>query len=252
MKILFTIFLSVSYLIAVAGNEWYYVAAKNGLSVREKPEITAKVLDKIPYGQKIEANTEDQQYGQVSTEGFNGWWSKVTFNGKTGYIVNSYLLPFAPPKSETKDLKEYIAQISEPLASPSILKKGTNNEDGFGEMILTKQYYKNGAEWHDYQGYEYNSFAVILPGMKVKDAWLLLRLLKCYPELVGENETFPVKNSAISKDPVSKKITVEKETYTPTNFYIKKIKIEGEAGAIYNLEISEWDDQVLIYFNAGV
>lgn len=252
MKVFFLFLLSSVYLFAAAQKEWYYVAAKSGLSIREKPETAAKVLDKIPYGQKVEADIYDQQYGQVSTEGFNGWWSKVTFNGKTGFIVNSYLMAVAPPKIGTKDLKEYLSQLAEPAGTPIVLKKGKNNDDGFGETTLTKQYFKNGAEWHDYQGYEYNSFSAIIPDMKVKDAWLLFRLLKCFPELITDNEIFPVKNSSSNKDNSSKKIIVEKETFTPTNFNIKRIKVEGEAGAIYNLEISEWDNQVLIYFNAGV
>ena len=54
MKILFMaafMALSLSTLAQVYGN--YYVAAKTGLSIREKPEAASKVLDKIPYGTKV-------------------------------------------------------------------------------------------------------------------------------------------------------------------------------------------------------
>jgi len=46
-----------------------HVAAKTGLSMREKPDANAKVLDKIPYGTKIFLIDEDGVWKDIITEG---------------------------------------------------------------------------------------------------------------------------------------------------------------------------------------
>src|SRR5262249_53931775 len=76
-----------------------YVAAKTGLSIREKPEVNGKVLDKIPYGTKVEVSMDYDQEKTISVEGMKGYWRKVKYNNKTGYIIDSYLFPYAPPKA---------------------------------------------------------------------------------------------------------------------------------------------------------
>src|ERR1700754_1673458 len=87
----------------------YYAAAKTGLSMREQPNTSSKVLEKIVYGEKLLTLADNDPQVAISTEGFNGYWWKVTYNGKTGYVVNSYVLPMAPPKSTTKTLQDYFA-----------------------------------------------------------------------------------------------------------------------------------------------
>ena len=92
----------------VAQENTLYVAAKTGLNIREKPETTAKVLDKIPYAAKITLGEVGEQSKRINTEGFIGYWKKVTYNNKTGYIIDAYLLPYPPPKGDTKTMKEYL------------------------------------------------------------------------------------------------------------------------------------------------
>lgn len=229
-----------------------YAAARNGLSIRQDPSSTSAVLDKLPYGQKIEVPAETPNENPVSTEGFRGNWVKVTYNGKTGFIVNSYLLPLPPPKAGTKDLREYLSQVGAVNSKPMVLKYGKNNDDGIGQTVLTKQWYTNGAEWHVYEGYEYGSETTIIPQFNVQQAYLLLRLIKPYPLIIGDADAFPIKNATVKKANSGKSITVEKEVYTESNFYIKKIKYEVDDGVIYSLEIYELDNQAVIYFNGGV
>src|SRR4051812_30669271 len=85
----------------------YYAAAKNGLSIREQPNVSAKVLDKIPYGQKLQLLKDTAELKSISVEGFTGYWWQVKFNDKTGYIVSSYVLQTPPPGSGIKKLEEY-------------------------------------------------------------------------------------------------------------------------------------------------
>jgi hypothetical protein len=79
-----------SLMINVYGQSWY-VAASSGLSIREKPGAKAAVVGKI-------ADTYPEEIVTITTEGIVGAWAATTYAGKTGYIVNSYLFPYPPPK----------------------------------------------------------------------------------------------------------------------------------------------------------
>ncbi|MEI9912556.1 MAG: hypothetical protein WDO71_24670 [Bacteroidota bacterium] len=49
------------------------------------------MLDKIPYAAKIILQENAEELKKISTEGLTGYWRKVTYNNKTGYIIDSYL-----------------------------------------------------------------------------------------------------------------------------------------------------------------
>ena len=100
------------------------MAAKTGLNIREKPETTAKVLDKIPYAAKISLQEASEESKRINTEGFIGYWRKVTYNNKTGYIIDAYLLPYPPPKGGTKTMKEYLSQISVAFGDSLVINNG--------------------------------------------------------------------------------------------------------------------------------
>ena len=54
-------------------------ANKGTLNMREKPTKNSKVLLAIPYHTSLEAEYVDNT------------WSKVTYNGKTGYVMTEFL-----------------------------------------------------------------------------------------------------------------------------------------------------------------
>ena len=145
MKSLFFLLALCYSIITAAQENALYVAAKTGLNIREKPETTAKVLDKIPYATKISLEETGEQSKRINTEGFIGYWRKVTYNNKTGYIIDAYLLPYPPPKTGTKTMKEYLAQISVAFGDSLIIDNGTMNNVEEGGSRLIKQLYKNGA-----------------------------------------------------------------------------------------------------------
>ena len=64
----------------------YYAAAKAGLSMREQPNTSAKVLEKIAYGEKLVTVAGTDPAVAIAAKGFNGFWWKVKYNNKTGYI----------------------------------------------------------------------------------------------------------------------------------------------------------------------
>lgn len=230
-----------------------YVAHKPGLSIREKPDVKAKVLARIPYSTKIMLNNDPgADTLLVNTEGFSSYFRKVTWNNTTGYIISAYLLPVPPPKASVKNLDDYLLQLS-PKSGPMVeVKKGTMNNIAEGGTVLQKQLYKNGAEHHTFQGYEYNSDTWFLPDLTLQQVWLLLRLIPDWKDVVDEKTELPVTSKKITKkDNIEFDIKVEKENwYGPE--YFKKIHIEYSEGASYIIELFILENQAVIFRGGGV
>ena len=94
--------------ICAAQNKWY-VAAKNGLSIREKPDVKSTVIGKIPFATGVSIIYPDS-VSNISVEGLTGAWAYVSHGGKSGFIINSYLLPEPSPKATVKTMKAYLQQ----------------------------------------------------------------------------------------------------------------------------------------------
>lgn len=236
-----------------AQNNTWYAAAKAGLSIREKPDAKAKVLEKIPYGEKLSLSyTGNDSIINITTEGISGSWAKTTYKGKTGYVVNSYLFPAPPPKATIKTMKDYLKQLS-PVAGPAVTKGRPEKMGDFDyNTSLTKQLYKNGAELHSFFAYEYNSDTYFLPDFTIEQGFLLLRLLGEYPDAIGSAETYPQTSTQKKlRDDVCT-ITVEKEPYGEPVKVTKKIRYEWQDGANYVVEFFMLDGQLVILSSGGV
>lgn len=234
----------------------YYVAAKSGLSIREKPDATSKVLDKIPYGTKITTIDEDAAWKEIITENLTGYWKKVKYNNKTGYIVDSYLLPWSPPKLATiKDMKQYFAQLAAVAGPKTVIKSGKMEQITEGGWELAKQVYKNGGEYHEYFAYEYNSDTYFLPSFSIQQGFILCRLIPEFKQVFGEKEEFPLVNKTYKKDDREYDVKVIRNSNDPDDtspFTIEKIKISFEDGAYYEFEMYMQDNQLVIFFSGGV
>jgi Bacterial SH3 domain len=229
-----------------------WVAAKSGLSIREKPAIGAKVLDKIPYGTKISILNTEEELVAVVTEGMHGYWEKVTFNNKTGYIVGSYLLPVAPPKLATvKEMADFFKQVYTPFGNKLVVKDGERQNIEEGGFELHKQLYKNGAEWHRFMGYEYGSDTWFLPDFTLEDGFILMRLIPEFKEVFGDKDEFPTENRTFKKGDREYSITVEKEMIGDHPWF-KRINISYEDGAIYEVQLYLLENQLVIFFGSGV
>jgi hypothetical protein len=247
MKKIFCLAMIISSLTLAAQNKPQYVAVKTGLNIREKPDAAAKVLDKIPYGTQISIIQNDEETVSLKTEGLLGYWRKVKYNDKTGYILDSYLFPFPPPKANVKTLGEYLAQLSQPFGNKLVLKSG-DEETGWQ---LDKQLYKNGSEMHELHGYEYGSVTYFLPEFTIQQAFLLTRMLPEFAEAIKEKDEFPRTNKKLKRGDGDYVIKVQTEQYTNEPI-VTRVRIEFEQGAIYSFEIYEIDTQVVIYYGSGV
>ncbi len=241
---------------AQVANDVMYVAAKSGLSIRENPDAGAKVLDKIPYGTKVSLIDEDGGWKEIITEGLTGYWRKVKFNNKTGYIVDSYLFPWPPPKLTTvKDMKQYLAQATTLFGQKLVIRSGKTAEMTESGWELKKQLYKNGAEHHEFNGYEYGSDTYFLPGFGLQQGFLLCRLIPEFKEVFGEKDEFPTISKKFKKGEREYDIEVRKrveEAEYAGPFSIEKIRIGFEEGAYYEFEMYMLENQLVISFGAGL
>jgi len=251
MKNLFILAALLCSIVVNAQETVLYVAAKAGLNIRDKPETAAKVLDKIPYAAKISLEETDQPNKKIVTEGFMGYWRKVMYNGVTGYIIDAYLLPFPPPNAGMRTMKEHLAQVSVAFGDSLIISSGTMNNVEEGGAQLVKQLYKNGGEWHEFLGYEYNSMTYFIPGITMQQAFLLVRLFPEFSEYISEKDEYITASKKVKKKDREYEYRVEKEVFGDTP-WINRIKISFEDGAIYDFEMFQIDNQVVIFYGAGV
>lgn len=81
--------------IIIAQQEEAYVAAESGLSLREQPDINAKMLSKLPYGEAIGVveKTDKQLVVLDGGKKISGEWVKVETRTHIGYVFDGYLSP---------------------------------------------------------------------------------------------------------------------------------------------------------------
>jgi len=256
MKKIFLLALIIVSFTSFAQQAPMYVAAKTGLSIREKPDAAAKVLDKIPYGTKITLIDEDGDWKDIVTEGLTGYWRKVKFNNKTGYIVDSYLFPWPPPKLATvKDMKQYLLQVAGLFGQKLVTRSGNMTQLTESGWELSKQLYKNGAEHHLFMAYEYGCDTYFLPNFGLQQGFLLCRLLQEFKEVFGEKDEFPTATTTIKKGETEYHIQLRKTVDEPEYggpFTIERIRIGFEDGASYQFEMYMIENQLVISFSAGV
>lgn len=79
----------------VAAQEEAYVAAESGLSLRDQPDVSGKMLTKLAYGEAIGVLEETDKNLVVLDAGekISGKWVKVETRNHIGYVFNGYLSP---------------------------------------------------------------------------------------------------------------------------------------------------------------
>jgi hypothetical protein len=241
-------FLFVAHATTHAQQVWY-VAAKTGLSIRERPDAAGKVLDKIPYGTRVTVTYDSLKV--IAVEGFVGSWARVNYNGKSGYIVNSYLIPLPPPKATVKTMKEYFAQVTSVVGAPFVVKNGQKDIPEGEGWELKKQFYKNGAEWHQFSAYESGTSTYFLPGFTIEQAFILIRLIPEFKEAFDEKDAFPRFDREYKKGETAYTVKIENEMIGDDD-WIKRIKLDFAPGAEYTFEMLYAGNQIIIIFGGGL
>lgn len=228
----------------------FYVVAKGGISLREKKDAKSKLIVTIPYGAKLSLNYPDE-ISNIRLDGIEGAWAKTTYNGKTGYVANVYLIPWMPPKATVQTLKQYLAQVSPANGAPVMVKNGNMESIESNGSTLKKQLFKNGAEYHEETFYEANNNSYFLPGFSIEEGFLLLRLIPEFKDIFSSNSEFPTESKTIKRGDSDLTIKVE-SMGEGENKIVTRISIEYSEGASYEFEMFLLGGQLVINFGGGV
>lgn len=89
------------------------IIAKSGMRLRATPSLKAKVVTSVPYDSMLVACQET--FGEMTYEEMTGYWRKVEFHGKVGYMFDGFLEILAvkeptfntePDTATAKDVEE--------------------------------------------------------------------------------------------------------------------------------------------------
>jgi uncharacterized protein YgiM (DUF1202 family) len=242
------IFLSLSFQCLLAQDSIWYVAAKNGLSLRTDPSLSGKVITKLPYGEKITIIEYVYDTSVIVLEGFESEWISVSANGKHGYVASAFLLSSPPPRNNVKTIKEYLDQVSKQVCSVKYGEWNENAEEKYDAK--TRTLYKNGSVASTEEGYEWSSTGYVLPGYNIQNAFHLLRLIPEFGQFIKPGSVFPVKDQ--KKDGVEMKVF--KGVTCPGRFKhcIDRIRFYSENDEMTELEIIELNGEAHIIYESGV
>ncbi|WP_439152441.1 SH3 domain-containing protein [Winogradskyella sp.] len=95
LKKILAITLVFNVAIVTAQQKESYVAAESGLSLRNQPDVSGKMLTKLSYGEVIGVLEETDKNLVVLDAGkkISGKWVKVETRNHIGYVFNGYLSP---------------------------------------------------------------------------------------------------------------------------------------------------------------
>ena len=95
LKMILAIGLVFNLAVVTAQQEEAYVAAESGLSLREQPDISAKMLSKLAYGEAIGILEKTDKKLVILDVGkkVSGEWVKVETRTHIGYVFDGYLSP---------------------------------------------------------------------------------------------------------------------------------------------------------------
>ncbi len=91
LGIMFIIFISSTLIINSQENinESRWVTADVGLNMRDSPNLNAKKIGLIPYGEQVLLIEETGKL--IAISGVTGKWSKIKWKGKMGWVFGAYL-----------------------------------------------------------------------------------------------------------------------------------------------------------------
>lgn len=97
----------------ISAQEQAYVAAESGLSLRDQPDVSGKMLSKLAYGEAIGVleKTDKKLVILDAGEKVSGEWVKVETRNHIGYVFNGYLSSTKISKTIRLDLDKLNVEI---------------------------------------------------------------------------------------------------------------------------------------------
>lgn len=178
-----------SFLTLIIGVNGQFVSIKSGIQVKEYGSNDSKNLTSIPYGIKLE-NYSTDSYGGMTAEGLKGNWRKITFNEKTGFIFDGYLLPIAPPDNPAQTLENYIDKNYKKIAGPTEWANKNESSDSFEQYKQT--IYDNGIYIINRNDKTLSITSYYITGLDLRQAFHFCKLFTEFEEIIGEKNNFPL------------------------------------------------------------
>jgi len=125
-------------------NNYLYVTASTGLSLREHDNLQSEKLAVMPYGTRVKVITFEEK-PTMDIAGIKGGMDEIEFNHKKGFAFNGYLSKYFPPekgvsaKGYAEELKEYF-----PKVVFTETKGGTASKPSNTETLLLPD-----SNWHE-------------------------------------------------------------------------------------------------------
>lgn len=152
----------------VAKDNYVYVTAPSGLSLREYNNLDSKKMTVMPYGTKVKVITAEEKE-TMTVGGIKGGMHQIEYNNKTGYAFNGYLSGFFPPEKNS-NAAQYVEDLktTHPNAAYTKTTGGTASNPTETETVLLPT-----KKWHEGFTFAQRLFdlplAFAFPGPKGRD-----------------------------------------------------------------------------------
>ncbi len=128
----------------VIKDDYVYITAPSGLSLREYNNLDSKKMTVMPYGTKVKVITIEENE-TMTVAGIKGGMNQIEYNNKTGYAFNGYLSSFFPPEKNS-NAKQYVEDLksTHPNATYTKITGGTASNPTETETVLLPT-----TKWHE-------------------------------------------------------------------------------------------------------
>lgn len=181
MKSLLTLLLSFVAATALAIgnyniNDELYVHAPSGLKLRNVPDGET-VLATVPYGAKLKVvETRNTSTPAKTVDGLKGYWAKISYEGKTGYIFDGYL-SFLPTPKPGQNLYTYCKTFFK-VASDSLVQYISCDAEVSDETAIRLFSFGNRkVVYSTNSGYEWGGEGMTIQGLSLEEGYLLAKTI---------------------------------------------------------------------------
>lgn len=257
--------LSILFILLAAGLQAQserFVAAASGLNLRSAAGTGGEVLLKIPFGAKVQLLPDHEQTPYESQE-LTSYWQKVSYQGKSGYVVNAYISRIAPPKA-SETLEAYLARTTTKAGELHYQNSSDDNEsDAEFYYRSDRVLYSNFITYSTQTGYEWYENRLLIEDMSLAQAFVFVRALQAeFGDVFTPAAYLPKAGTTYTRTLQNENVPggIEAE-YTVTgimsdcseNAYTKGFRIDHTAYGVYGyLEIRYEYNYVEIVWGAGV
>ncbi|MBQ6383952.1 MAG: SH3 domain-containing protein [Clostridia bacterium] len=116
LGLMIPVFSSAEAAAPAAAYKWVNCADGKTLNLREEANTKAKVVTRIESGKKVEI---------LNAVGIPAGWTKVKFNGKTGFVMTKFLVNAKPGKYEITERSDNFKSVTAYIVKAKALNQKT-------------------------------------------------------------------------------------------------------------------------------